>query len=62
MFCPGVTDNDETAYREEVIDLAVWCQDNNLSLNVIKTKEMILDNRKKRTEHAPHRWGCSGAG
>jgi hypothetical protein len=36
-----ITDNDETAYREEVRDLAVWCQDNNLSLNVIKTKEMI---------------------
>jgi hypothetical protein len=31
----------------------VWCQDNNLSLNVIKTKEMIVDYRKRRTEHAP---------
>ena len=30
----------------------MWCQDNNLSLNVIKTKEMIVDYRKKRTEHA----------
>ena len=39
--------------REEVRDLAVWCQDNNLSLNVIKTKEIIVDYRKKRTEHAP---------
>ena len=48
-----INDNDETAYREEVRDLAVWCQDNNLSLNVIKTKEMIVDYRKKRTEHAP---------
>jgi hypothetical protein len=38
-----VTDNDETAYREEVRDLAVWCQDNNLSLNVSKTKELIVD-------------------
>ena len=43
----------ETAYREEVRDLAVWCKDNNLSLNVIKTKEMIVDDRKKRTEHTP---------
>ena len=33
--------------------MAVWCQDNNLSLNVIKTKEMIVDYRKKRTDHAP---------
>jgi hypothetical protein len=46
------TDNDETAYREEVRDLAVWCQDNNLSLNMILTKEMTVDTRKKRTEHA----------
>ncbi|XP_064869315.1 uncharacterized protein LOC135565661 [Oncorhynchus nerka] len=45
--------NDETAYREKVRDLAVWCQDNNLSLNVIKTKEMIVYYRKRRTKHAP---------
>jgi hypothetical protein len=31
----------------------VWCKDNNLSLNVIKTKEMIVDYRKRSTEHAP---------
>ena len=37
----------------EVRDLAVWCQNNNLSLNVTKTKEMIVDYRKRRTEHAP---------
>ena len=41
-----ITDNDETAYREEVRDLSVWCQDNNLSLNVSKTKELIVDYRK----------------
>ena len=28
----------------------MWCQDNNLSLNLIKTKEMIVDYRKRRTE------------
>jgi hypothetical protein len=38
-----ITDNDETAYREEVRDLAGWCQNSNLSLNVTKTKEMIVD-------------------
>ena len=37
-----ITNNDETAYREEIRNLAVWCQDNNLSLNVIKTKERIV--------------------
>jgi hypothetical protein len=57
-----VTDNNETAYREEVRDLAVSCQDN-LSRNMIKTKEMIVDYRKRRTEHAPHSYrDCSGAG
>ena len=48
-----ITDNDETAYREEVRDLGGWCQNNNLSLNVTKTKEMIVDYRKRRTEHTP---------
>ena len=46
-----ITNNDETAHREEVRDLAMWCQDNNLSLNV--TKEMIVDYRKRRTENTP---------
>jgi hypothetical protein len=31
----------------------VWCQDNNLSFNVIKTKEMIVDYRKRRIKHTP---------
>ena len=34
-----ITNNDETVYREEVRALSVWCQENNLSLNVNKTKE-----------------------
>ena len=38
-----ITDDDETAYREEVSDLALWCQDNKLSLNVSKTKELIME-------------------
>ena len=28
------------------------CQDNNLSLNISKTKELIVDYRKRRAEHA----------
>ena len=48
-----ITDNDDTAYRKEVRDLAVWCQDNNLSLNMGKTKMLIVDYRKQRAEHAP---------
>ena len=48
-----ITNNDETAYREEVRALGVWCQENNLSLNVNKTKEMIVDFRKQQREHTP---------
>ena len=48
-----ITDNDETANREEVRALTLWCKDDNFSLNVIKTKEMIVDYRKRRTEHVP---------
>ena len=47
-----ITSDDETAYRKEDRDLAVLCQDN-LSLNVSKTKELIVDYRKRRSEHAP---------
>jgi hypothetical protein len=42
-----------TTYREDIRDLAVWCKNNNLSLNVTKTNEMIVDYRRRRTEHAP---------
>ena len=48
-----ITNNDETAYREKGGELAVWCQDNNLSLNVNKSKELIVEYRKRRAEHAP---------
>jgi hypothetical protein len=37
----------------EVRDLAVWCQDNNLSLSVSKTKEVIVYYMKKRAVQAP---------
>ena len=31
----------------------MWCQDNNLSLNVSKTKELIVDYKKRLAEQAP---------
>jgi hypothetical protein len=31
----------------------VWCQDKNLTLNVSKTKELIVDYRKRRAEQVP---------
>jgi hypothetical protein len=46
-----ITNNDETAYREEVRALLEWCQENNL--NVIKMKKLIVDFRKQQRGHAP---------
>ena len=48
-----ITNNNEAAYREEVRALEVWCQENNLTINVNKTKETIVDFRKQQREHPP---------
>ena len=48
-----ITNDDETydeTYRKKVRALGVGCQENNLSLNVNKTKEMIVDFRKQQRE------------
>ncbi len=42
-----ISNNDETAYLDEVERLTSWCQDNCFSLNVSKTKELIVDFRKR---------------
>ena len=42
-----VNNANESVYREEVQRLAGWCKNNNLALNISKTKEMIIDFRKK---------------
>ncbi len=41
-----IQDVDESAYRQEVKELAVWCSLNNLELNMLKTVEMIVDFRR----------------
>ncbi len=48
-----ITDNDEMAYREEVSTLTKWCQENHLSLNIEKTKELVVDFRRQSREHTP---------
>ncbi|XP_060763541.1 uncharacterized protein fbrsl1 isoform X7 [Neoarius graeffei] len=48
-----INNNDESYYRDEVSQLATWCRDNNLSLNVEKTKEMVVDFRRASTQHPP---------
>nr|XP_014268342.2 zinc finger protein 271-like [Maylandia zebra] len=47
-----ITSKKEAAYREEVAQLLSWCLENYLSLNA-KTKEMIIDPRIRRKQHAP---------
>ncbi|ONI45395.1 hypothetical protein AN641_04260 [Candidatus Epulonipiscioides gigas] len=49
-----ISNNDEFSYREEINHLAEWCTENNLLLNVSKTKELIVDFRKKEAKtHKP---------
>ncbi|KAF7710341.1 hypothetical protein HF521_009213 [Silurus meridionalis] len=48
-----ISKNDESAYREEVQRLTVCCGANNLSLNVDKTKEMVVDFRRAQNDRSP---------
>ncbi len=48
-----ISNNDETHYRDEVAQLAEWCGANNLSLNVGKTKEVVMDYRRNSVDHTP---------
>ncbi|KAK3548896.1 hypothetical protein QTP70_021243, partial [Hemibagrus guttatus] len=43
----------ESAYRDEVERLTVWCRENNLLLNTSKTKELVIDYRRKKTDIIP---------
>lgn len=48
-----ISDNNETHYREEIDRLTDWCTDNNRTLNIKKTKEIIIDFHKEHEDHAP---------
>ncbi|XP_076733315.1 protein NLRC3-like [Maylandia zebra] len=48
-----ITGEDDVAYRREEAGLVSRCEDNNLTLNTDKTKEMIVDTRKKKRPHQP---------
>ena len=41
-----ISNNDESFYRNEVSNLVSWCNNNNLILNVSKTKELVIDFRR----------------
>ncbi|KAL0194676.1 hypothetical protein M9458_008252, partial [Cirrhinus mrigala] len=42
-----IRDGDESAYRQEVEQLSLWCSRNNLELNTLKTVEMTVDFQRK---------------
>ncbi|KAK3562698.1 hypothetical protein QTP86_005317 [Hemibagrus guttatus] len=48
-----ISKNDKSAYREAVQRLSAWCKSNNLSLNVEKTKEMVVDFRRAQSDRSP---------
>ncbi len=49
-----INNNDETAYRNEVQHLVLWCDNNSLVLNIKKAKEIIVDIRKTgQYKHSP---------
>eukprot|EP00061_Rhincodon_typus_P014395 g41387.t1 len=48
-----ISNKDESKYRREIESLVTWCNENNLSLDISKTKELIIDFRKKGGEHDP---------
>ncbi|KAL0161486.1 hypothetical protein M9458_045211, partial [Cirrhinus mrigala] len=48
-----IQDGDESAYRQEVKELAVWCSHNNLELNTLKTVEMTVDFRRNHPALPP---------
>ena len=43
-----ISNNDESVYRQEIERLVNWCDNNNLTLNPSKTKEMIIDFRQNK--------------
>ena len=48
-----ISEGDESEYRHEVERLETWCRENNLALNISKTKELIIDFRRKQTDIQP---------
>ncbi len=50
-----IKDGDESAYRQEVEQLVLWCSLKNLELNTLKTVEMIVDFRRNPPLLSPSR-------
>ncbi|CAF97513.1 unnamed protein product [Tetraodon nigroviridis] len=70
-----MTKGDKTHYRKEVELRTRWCKENNLLLNVSKTKEIVVNFQRGYTQHPPltidgaamervnstKSWGCTSA-
>ena len=52
-ICGLISKNDESTYRAQVESTVKWCDENNLTLNVAKTKEIIIDFRKNKNDKRP---------
>jgi len=48
-----IADREETEYRGLMEDFVAWCRSNHLQLNTSKTKEMVVDFRRKRPHLQP---------
>ncbi|KAL0185756.1 hypothetical protein M9458_017426, partial [Cirrhinus mrigala] len=48
-----IQDGDESAYRQEVEHVSVWCSHNNLELNTLKTVQMTVDFRRNTPALTP---------
>ncbi|XP_061644735.1 uncharacterized protein LOC133485287 [Phyllopteryx taeniolatus] len=48
-----IKDGNESAYRQEVEWLELWCVRHNLELNTLKTVEIIVDFRRHPSPHLP---------
>lgn len=48
-----ITNNNEPNYRCEMSQLVQWCKDNNLFLNVGKTKGIVINFRRKPPQYPP---------
>lgn len=50
----------DLSYRQEVNRLVDRRLENNLVLNVKKTKELLIDLRRKQASHSPHHQSLGG--
>ncbi|KAI3368404.1 hypothetical protein L3Q82_008107 [Scortum barcoo] len=50
-----ITDGDDREYRGLIQDFADWCLRNNLQINAGKTKELVVDFRRRRHSLRLHR-------